>query len=473
MADYQLVIIGAGLSGLAAGIRAARFGTKTLIVEQHHRAGGLNSWYTFHGHLLETGLHAMTNFAPPERKKAPLNLLFRQLQLSRREFPVQEQWESEIVFPGRSLRFSNNPELLQTEVVRAFPGSSAGFLRLWQAVADYDPFADAPWQSAREFVRTFVPEPALADMLFLPLMLYGNAEEHDMALAQFVIMFRAVFAEGLFRPAGGIQRLLELLLGQYRRFGGEIRFRADVAELVRQDERICALRLADGSEISADKVLSTAGIPESIRLTRQEEGSAFRPAAPAEYSGRMSFTETIALISRSARATLPLRQDRTLIFYNTGNSFCYQRPQTLQDSSWGVICFPEHFAGAAGDRSGDCFAIRITNPASFPLWQDLRERSAQDYQNAKAACRAAAVSASEALTGAYSQAIRYQDSFTPLTIERFTRKAQGAVYGSPVKIADGTTPWPNLFIAGTDQGYLGIVGAMLSGVSIVNRHILR
>ena len=56
MADYQLVIIGAGLSGLAAGIRAARFGTKTLIVEQHHRAGGLNSWYTFHGHLLETGL---------------------------------------------------------------------------------------------------------------------------------------------------------------------------------------------------------------------------------------------------------------------------------------------------------------------------------------------------------------------------------------------------------------------------------
>ena len=63
------------------------------------------------------------------RSKAPLNLLFRQLQLSRREFPVQGQWESEIVFPGRSLRFSNNPELLQTEVARVFPGSSAGFLR--------------------------------------------------------------------------------------------------------------------------------------------------------------------------------------------------------------------------------------------------------------------------------------------------------------------------------------------------------
>jgi hypothetical protein len=60
-----------------------------------------------------------------------------------------------------------------------------------------------------------------------------------------------------------------------------------------------------------------------------------------------------------------------------------------------------------------------------------------------------------------------------LTIERYTRKAEGAVYGSGVKIKDGVTPWPNLFLAGTDQGYLGIVGAMLSGITIVNRHILR
>ena len=99
MPDYRLVIIGAGLSGLAAGIRAARFGKKTLIVEQHRRAGGLNSWYTRHGRLLETGLHAMTNFAPPEHKKAPLNLLFRQLKLSRRDFPTREQIGSEIAFP--------------------------------------------------------------------------------------------------------------------------------------------------------------------------------------------------------------------------------------------------------------------------------------------------------------------------------------------------------------------------------------
>jgi hypothetical protein len=41
-----------------------------------------------------------------------------------------------------------------------------------------------------------------------------------------------------------------------------------------------------------------------------------------------------------------------------------------------------------------------------------------------------------------------------------------------VKIKDGNIGYDNLFIAGTDQGFLGIVGSMLSGVSIVNQHIL-
>ncbi|HFQ81211.1 MAG TPA: NAD(P)/FAD-dependent oxidoreductase, partial [Desulfobacterales bacterium] len=76
------------------------------------------------------------------------------------------------------------------------------------------------------------------------------------------------------------------------------------------------------------------------------------------------------------------------------------------------------------------------------------------------------------IIGNFPENIVYQDTFTPLTIERYSAKAQGAVYGSPLKIKDGRTNFDNLFIAGTDQGYLGIVGAMLSGVTMVNQHIL-
>jgi phytoene dehydrogenase-like protein len=62
--------------------------------------------------------------------------------------------------------------------------------------------------------------------------------------------------------------------------------------------------------------------------------------------------------------------------------------------------------------------------------------------------------------------------FTPRTIHRYTWHDNGAVYGAPDKRLDGRTKYDNLFICGTDQGYVGIVGAILSGILVTNRHLL-
>lgn len=458
MAEYHLVIIGAGLSGLAAGIRAARFGRRVLLLEQHWQPGGLNSYYFRQGRLLETGLHAMTNFAPPGVKHAPLNRLFRQLKLSRQEFETHEQMGSEVVFPEQSLRFSNDPALLTAEIGRAFPDAVDGFVRLLAAVNGYDPFAPAPRSSARGFLGRFIPDPLLADMLLLPLMVYGNAEEEDMDLAQFVIMFRAIFLEGFFRPAATIKEFLDLLVARLQEYGGELRYRAPVAKIVREGEQVVGVRLASGEEISAEAVLSTVGIPGTAAL-------ADWPLDRAAYSGRMSFMESITLIPRQHRP--PLRSDRTIIFYNTRAQFSYRRPLEPLDPSWGVICFPENFQGLP---PADPLQIRVTNAANYDLWKaadpDAYARLKEEWGERSAAQVGK-------LIGNYRQDRVYEDRFTPVTIERFTAKAWGAVYGSPIKLKDGRTPYANLFIAGTDQGYLGIVGAMLSGVTIVNQHLLR
>ncbi len=458
MADYQLIIIGGGLSGIAAGIRAARFGGKTLILEQHALPGGLNSYYIRHGHLLETGLHAMTNCAAPGDKHAPLNRLFRQLHLSRKQFILQEQIGSEILFSGQSLFFSNDPEVLVDAISREFPACIDRFRQLRKTIAQYDPFAPNSWRSARQFLAESLSESRLEEMLLLPLMVYGNAEEHDMDLGQFVIMFRAVFEEGFFRPSGTMREFLDLLVRQYREFGGELRYLSPVAEIVVREGRVQGVRLADGEELTAEAVLSTAGIPETIRLSGWD-------ADMERYCGRMSFMETISLLPRQRAAAV--KHDRTILFYHNEPVLKYQRPDSYLDTSWGVICFPENFQGQA---PSDLLQIRVTNAASYPLWKQL---TSETYGPMKQRWTAASVRASEEIIGNYQQSIVYQDSFTPVTIERYTRKAQGAVYGSAVKIKDGLTPWPNLFIAGTDQGYLGIVGAMLSGITVVNRHLLQ
>ena len=59
--------------------------------------------------------------------------------------------------------------------------------------------------------------------------------------------------------------------------------------------------------------------------------------------------------------------------------------------------------------------------------------------------------------------------FTPKTIRRFTWHDNGAVYGATHKQLDGATHLPNMHLCGTDQGFVGIIGAMVSGVSIANR----
>jgi len=33
-------------------------------------------------------------------------------------------------------------------------------------------------------------------------------------------------------------------------------------------------------------------------------------------------------------------------------------------------------------------------------------------------------------------------------------------------------PFKNLFVCGTDQGMVGIIGAIISGITVVNRYLL-
>ncbi|GAB4333569.1 MAG: NAD(P)/FAD-dependent oxidoreductase [Desulfobulbaceae bacterium] len=457
MADTRLIIIGGGLSGLAAGIRAARFGRDVLILEQHFRPGGLNSYYYREGHLLETGLHAMTNFARPGVKNAPLNRLFRQLKLSRREFLTHEQLGSEIVFPGRTLRFSNDLSLLKEEIAREFPACADRFAELVRKVREFDPFAPRPWSSARDFLSSILRDRELEDMLLLPLMVYGNSEEHDMDLAQFVIMFQAVYLEGFFRPAGTIREFLDMLVAHFQGFGGEIRYRARVRQVLMDGERAVGVELEDGSREGCGAVLSTIGLPGTAQLTGWDLDL-------ERHSGRMSFMETINLLPR--QAVDRIRGDRTIIFFSNSGELAYHRPVEPLDPSWGVICFPENFRDLP---PADPFQLRVTNAANYDLW---KEAQGEQYERMKEEWAVRSAAEAGKIIGNYLEDVVYVNSFTPVTIERFTAKAAGAVYGSPVKFRDGRTPYSNVFLAGTDQGFLGIVGSMLSGVSIVNQHLL-
>src|ERR1051326_4447054 len=160
---YDVAIIGAGMSGLAAGIRLAHFGKKVCIFERHNAPGGLNSFYSIAGRKYDVGLHAMTNFVRPGVKGTRLTKLLRQLRIEREEFALCEQKQSRIAFGPRgeaSLRFTNDFAVFESEVAAKFPAQIDGFRALVAAVKSYDDVSlTAQPISAREVVRRHVGDP--------------------------------------------------------------------------------------------------------------------------------------------------------------------------------------------------------------------------------------------------------------------------------------------------------------------------
>jgi phytoene dehydrogenase-like protein len=95
-----------------------------------------------------------------------------------------------------------------------------------------------------------------------------------------------------------------------------------------------------------------------------------------------------------------------------------------------------------------------------------------EYQRQKLSWYDQSVSAAVRFMPDFRRHVIDTDIFTPKTIRRFTSHDNGAVYGAPEKRLDGTTHLENLFLCGTDQGFVGIVGAIVSGISMANRHCL-
>lgn len=458
---YDAVIIGAGMSGLAAGIRLAYFGKQVGIFERHGVCGGLNSFYTRGGRALDVGLHAVTNYAPPEARSAPLNKLLRQLRLSRDDFDLRPQRGSEIRFEGRCLRFTNDIAVLRQAIAEIFPGQVDGVSRLLAAVRAYD-YADPniPPGSARAFLAEHVGDPRLIEMLLCPLMYYGSAQERDLDLPQFVTLFKSVYLEGLARPLGGVRVILGVLVSKFRECGGKLRTACGVERIETDGQTVTGLVLQSGERITAEVVFSSAGYFETMRLCSDEPPV----RSPLAGTGRLSFVESISCLEVPP-AELGL--DSSIMFFNDAETFDYARPAGLVDTRSGVICCPNNFAGHEYLAEGQ---IRLASLANYDRWAELDDES---YAAAKLDCYERAVDRAVNFIPEFRDRVVFKDIFTPRTIERFTGHIDGAVYGSPDKRRDGRTRLNNLFICGTDQGLVGIVGALLSGISMVNLHVFQ
>lgn len=455
---YDAVVVGAGMSGLAAGIRMAQFDRNVCILEKHSTIGGLNSFYRRNGRNFDVGLHALTNYAPKGTKAGPLARIVRHLRMSWDEFGLTQQNGSSIAFPGVSLNFTNDFGVLEAEIAEKFPSQIDGFRRMVDGLVGYDQLGlGTAGGSAREYVSSHISDPALVDMIFCPLLYYGGAREQDMEFGQFCVMFRSIFLEGFARPFDGVRHILLKLLKKFRNLGGELRLRCGVEKIVSDGDSVDRIILDNGEEIRAKRYLSSAGWPETMKLCGLPDAAAQLPA------GKLGFVETISVLDAPPKK---FGHDKTIVFFNDSERFDYRNPNELVDLRSGVVCSPNNFAYTEPLEEN---MIRITALANYDLWRQL---SPEEYRRQKLLWYERTLESAARFIPDFRRHVVDVDMFTPLTIQRYTGRERGAIYGAADKKYDGLTPFKNLFVCGADQGMVGVIGALVSGVAIANKYAL-
>jgi phytoene dehydrogenase-like protein len=461
--EYDTIIIGAGMSGLAAGIRLAHYDQRVCVLEKHWTIGGLNSFYRVNGRNYDVGLHAMTNFTEKGAKKGPLARLLKQLRFRWDDFQLAEQAGSRIAFPGIHLDFTNDIQTLLTEVESKFPHQKDAFQNLLNKLVDYDDLTQDDFAlSTRKILGEILSDPLLIEMLLCPLMWYGNAREHDMDWGQFCIMFRSIFLEGFARPFKGVRLILKHLVRRFRELGGELRLRSGVAKICVDHGHATGVQLENGTMLTAKRILSSAGIIETMRMCDDQSIS------QVQMAGELSFIESISVLECQPKK---FGFDKTIVFYNDSETFHWTKPSNqLCDVRTGVICSPNNYLYSSADGELDAGFVRLTTIADHQRWSDL---SPERYAYEKLRWYDESVASAVRFMPDFRRHVIDTDVFTPKTIRRFTSHDNGAVYGAPDKQLDGTTRLDNLFLCGTDQGFVGIVGAIVSGISMANQHCLR
>ena len=184
-------------------------------------------------------------------------------------------------------------------------------------------------------------------------------------------------------------------------------------------------------------------------------------------AGRLSFCEMVSVLDTQPQ---DVGFTKTVVFFNDSEKFTWERPQELVDLRTGVICSPNNYGYTSEEGQLPEGIIRVTAQANFDQWEALSE---SQYRVEKANWYDRMIESAVRFVPDFRHKVVATDMFTPKTIRRFTWHDGGTVYGATHKQLDGATHLDNLHICGTDQGFIGIIGAMTSGVAIANHCLSR
>jgi phytoene dehydrogenase-like protein len=474
MIDKTILIIGAGLAGLATGCYAQMNGYQTRILEQHTRPGGVcTAWKrsgrsSSDGYTIDGCIHWLMGAAPGSAFRGlydevgalegntllPLDrlvCLHDEATGQRLEVTADlDRLEADL----RALSSGDGPLIDEwMRAVRAFRGLDLPVTPPQELMGPLDWLRTA-WQM-RSWLgalrRYNLPLSAFARRFQNPFLGWGLSHVFlpEMPLS-FLAILLAQLADGqLAAVERGSLAFALAIARRYHELGGEIAYGTPAKEILvepgqgrgrgarangriaRADScgRAVGVRLADGSEQRADVVVSAAdGHSTLFEMLGGRFGGA---EARARYETWATFPP-IGIAAYGLTQTYPDWPAETLIRL--------QRPlfigeQEVEALSCSVL------RGAAFAPPGGA-VIKVYFQTDFERWDDLQRADRTRYEAEKARVASQVLERLERHLPGVKDAVEMTDVATPYTFWRYTRNWRGAYEGWLMTPEQSSRPLP-------------------------------
>jgi phytoene dehydrogenase-like protein len=280
MADRSILIIGAGIGGLATGCYAQMNGYRTRIVEMHTIPGGVCTSWKRRGYTFDGCIHHLAGCTPGTK----LHRMWQELGAMPRDLIHPEEVVRVEDPSGKALTIHADLDRLTDELKQLAPADAEvidSYVRAARACRRFDMMELAvagPRDMARalpvvlsglRWLRETMASAAgsFSDPFLrraFPHILY---DEPGNPMAPHLNLLAQCETRSFGWPAGGSAQFAADIERRYRELGGEVQYRAEVEKVLvegcrgkntRKRDRAVGVRLADGIEHRADVVVSTA-----------------------------------------------------------------------------------------------------------------------------------------------------------------------------------------------------------------------
>lgn len=440
MTEKSVIIIGAGLAGLAAGVYAQRNGYQAHIFEHAAQPGGVAAWWRRGAYHIDGGIHFLMGCRPGDT----IYEMYRELGTAAPDtiagMPEYGRWVDEP--SGHSVLIGSDLDRTAAELKRLSPADAAAIDRFMAAARTF--------QKAGAFDVGMAAPPELAGRLDGVKSLWGMRKVlpfftgqhnrtaarfarslHDPTLARifenlflpdaplwFLYMLFGLLADGqlglLTRGCEGFVRPIE---ARYRELGGQITYNATVTEVLVENGRATGVRMAAGETQQGDAVIAAGDGHET--LFRLLGGRYLDDANRVRYRDWRTIPPSV-MISFGVVRAFPGEPHFTT--YRLAEPIAVGQAQ-VDMLAVRVFNYSPHFAPAGKT------IIQPSFEADWDYWDGLRRSAPAAYTAEKARVAQAVLDRLAAHYPGLRSQVELTDVATPYTTWRYTRNWRGAYMG--------------------------------------------